>query len=316
MKLLVAGITGFIGRYLADELPQLQDLDLTILVRPRSARTAEFLKQLPVKRMTLVESGIPDPCTVQLPHGQFEAVINLVGPRDRNPDTQWNANVEYVRRLMMVLNHVKVNRLIHVSSAAVYGLCTNAASVTESNPPTPTDWYGVTKLMGERIVERFHRDTRTPTTILRPSWVVGHGSHLLDKHLLVAHQRRLRLIIPLSTPANIIYVRDVAKVLVEAIRSKNAGLEVYNINSPARVPFSDFVSAIDREVKGTKIPVVVPLWMLRLLSLKFPFVRSLFSGMHMETSKARDELGFRPQYDLPSMVKEIVALGRHSLVKE
>jgi nucleoside-diphosphate-sugar epimerase len=180
--------------------------------------------------------------------------------------------------------------------------------LTESSSLAPRDWYGITKVLGERMMEDFNKETGIPVVILRPSWVVGYGSHLLDKHLFRAFSSRLRLIMHLGTPLNVVYVRDLADVTIRAAQSCTEGLRTYIINAVQRWSFDDFLREIDRATLGPKVPVIVPKALVGLLARRFGSINMALSDIFFSPDRARGELGFAPQYDLPAMVKEILTL--------
>jgi nucleoside-diphosphate-sugar epimerase len=304
-KILVTGSTGFIGRYLLQQLVQ-SDFDVTAIIRPGS--TPEWLRRVGGTRIKLVWADLSNPYTVRLPCDKYDAMINLVGPRSSRRRSQWETNVEYVRNLLILLRRVPVKRVIHFSSISVYGLPESAVPVTESSHLAPRDWYGVTKVLGERMLEGFHRETRIPVVILRPSWVVGYGSHLLDKHLFRAFSSRIRIVMRLGTPLNMVYVRDVADVAILAAQGRREGLNTYIINAVQHWSFDELLRAIDHATAGPKVPVVVPKAALRILAKRFGSMKFILSGASFSAERARDELGFHPRYDLPAMVEEILTL--------
>jgi len=305
MRLLVTGITGFIGSYLAEEVKQRGNIDLTVVVRPSNLKRIEYLKNLGLPDIRVVPSNILDPYIVRLPYNEYDAVINLVGPRSNNTDVLWQANVEYVRRLAMLLKNINVGRVVHMSSIGVYGLPKGSPTITEEHVLAPTDWYGSTKLMGEQIWQDFYRRTGVPVRMLRASWVIGHGSHLLDKYLFTAFGHGIRLVMPLATPVNAIYARDVADACLKAALASGDGAKSYNINLAERIAFRDFLKIINVELKGLKFPLIIPKIALRVLSRKITFFRGLLNDAYYDPTKVKDELGFTPRYDLAAMVREI-----------
>jgi len=299
-------MTGFIGHYLAEELARQPDVDLTVISRRRSAGSVDsLLQELGFQQFTIVQSSLSDPYCVRLPYPEYDVAVNLVGPRDNSPYLQWQANVEYVQKFSRLLRTIILQRVIHISTASVYGVHSKRF-LTESDIPNPTSWYGVTKLLGEQVMFRFHEDTSVPVITLRPSWVVGDKSRLLDRHLVAAFRRGLRIVMPLTTPANVIYARDVAAAIILAAQRALRGFEVFNLNGgPIRL--DEFLEVMDREMTRRKVPVLVPVKLLRLLSLKFKFFEGLMADTYFDPTKARMEIGFVPRYSAGMMVREILA---------
>jgi nucleoside-diphosphate-sugar epimerase len=202
-----------------------------------------------------------------------------------------------------------VKRVVHCSSISVYGLPRNSTPVTESFSLAPLDWYGMTKALGEQLWGDFHTATSIPVVILRPSWVVGYGSRLLDKHLFRAFTSGIKIVMDLGTPCNVVYVRDVAEAAILAALDCKAGLRNYNINSLQRWSFDEFLQAINRAVSRPKLPIPIPKTLVKILSRRFGSLKMVLGDVFFDASRARDELGFVPQYDLAAMIKETLALS-------
>ena len=305
LRVLITGATSFIGEYLLEELASLPNVEATAIVRPSAlAKSRRFRDLGPT--MNVVASDIGDPYSVKLPHREYDSVVNLVGPRTREPMAQWAANVFFVRRLAVLLKRIDVGRVVHTSSVAVYGFPHRDDSpiTEEHNLLSTMDSYGHTKVLSERLWARFHSETGTPVVILRPTWVVGHGSRLPDRHLFVASRRGFKLILNIGTPANIVYVRDVAGALIRAATSKSSGVRTYNINGDKAISVKAFCEAIGKEVDRVGLPLVVPRALVRLASLKLKWFRFLLTGVFFDGSRARMELGFCPKYDLSSLTRE------------
>ena len=304
MRVLITGATSFIGEYLLEELASLPNVETTAVVRPSTlAKSRRFRDLGPTTKV--VASDIGDPYSVKLPHREYDSVINLVGPRTREPMARWAANVFFVRRLAVLLKRIDVGRVVHTSSVAVYGFPHRDDSpITEEHNLSPTDSYSHTKVLSERLWARFHSETGTPIVILRPTWVVGHGSRLADRHLFAARRRGFKLILNIRTPANIVYVRDVAGALIRAATSESSGVRTYNINMDKAISVRAFCEAIGKEVDRAGLPLVVPRPLVGLASRKFNWFRFLLTGVFFDGSRARIELGFCPRYDLSSLVRE------------
>lgn len=301
--LLVTGVTGFIGSYLAEELANREDIDATFIVRPHSLAAAEGAP-LVGSTAKVVVSTLTDPVGTQLPGRRYDAVINLVGPRSVDVDGQWLANVEYVARLSALLKRIDIGHIVHLSSVAVYGTLADVSMITETSEPFPDTWYGKTKLLGEAIWGRFHRETHVPVSVLRPTWVVGDGSHLLDRYLLLASIRRMKIHINVETPTNVIYVRDVARAILRTAEVSVDGFSSYNLNLPERVPVRRFLEVIDRLGKQPGIRISIPRVALELAARRVGFLDVLLRNVYYSPEKAKEALGFVPQYDLAQMVRD------------
>jgi nucleoside-diphosphate-sugar epimerase len=305
-KILVTGSTGFIGRYLLEQLARNDSLDVTAVVRPGTAGDSPCTAER--SRVTHVPADLSNPYSVRLPFSEYDALINLVGPRYYRKMAQWETNVEYIRNLLVLLRRGSVKRIVHFSSISAYGLPRSSLPVTESSSLAPCDWYGVTKVLGETMLEDFHNETHVPVVVLRPSWVVGHGSHLLDRALFHAFSSGVRIVMRLGTPLNIVYVRDGADVAIQAALRPQSGLRSYIINTTQTWSFDELLREIDRATVRPKVPLVVPKGVLAVMAKRFGSLKLILSNAFFSPRRAMDDLGFAPQYDLAAIVRETLAL--------
>jgi nucleoside-diphosphate-sugar epimerase len=305
LRVLVTGATGFIGRYLVEELRR-RDADLTIVVRPSNLRDAGgFLAPLMRQGMKIAFSSGEELPLARFPYSSYDVLVNLVGPRRNGKMDNWIANVEYVRKLSGLFGTLRLQRAVHLSSSAVYGTPAPGTLVTETCPPHPIDWYGMTKLLGESFWNRIHFLSGVPVTILRPTWVIGLGSRLLDKYLIAARMKGIGIRINLSTPVNAVYVKDVAYAIMRAIQGKHEKVEIFNINVDKRIPNSDLFHAVQEQIGHTMLPFIVPNGLLRILSLRVAAFKYLLSDFFVDGTKAKDKLDFVPRYDLRLMFRDI-----------
>jgi nucleoside-diphosphate-sugar epimerase len=306
-RILVTGPTGFIGRYVLEQLVRNEDVDITAIARPGAVWA--FTNNGQASRVNVVVGDLSNPYTLRLPLRDYDAVINVVGPRSSLPRAQWESNVEYIRNLLIVLRRVQVQRIVHFSSVSVHGAGPGGSgTMDESASLAPGDWYGSTKLMGEQLLRRFHRETGVPVTILRPSWVVGSGSHLLDRYLFRAFSSGLKIVMRLGTPLNAVYVRDVADAAILAALGARQGFSAYIINAAQQWSFDDLLKEIDRAVARPKLPVVIPKALVGMLARRYGSLKLILSGVMFSSDRAREELGFVPRYDLRAMVEETLML--------
>ena len=83
------------------------------------------------------------------------AADSLVGESVQNPRKYFNNNVRNGLQLLEILYELKIRNFIFSSSAAVYGE-PDAIPILEDHPCSPTNPYGETKWIFEKILEAFH----------------------------------------------------------------------------------------------------------------------------------------------------------------
>lgn len=156
MRVLVTGAAGFIGSRLCQRL-----LDFGIEVHgldDLSRGSLEKIRMLKNRGMLFHKADIRDGAAVLdvLSDVRPDAVIHLaalisVEESMRFPELYMEVNAEGTKKLVDAANKAGVSRLVHASSAAVYGEPIKLP-VAEDHPTRPLSPYGLSKLMSEEYV--------------------------------------------------------------------------------------------------------------------------------------------------------------------
>lgn len=153
-RVLVTGGAGFIGSHLVEALVARED-EVTILDDGRNANAAENLGSL-ADRVTLLQGDCTRAADA-LAHAEPDVIYHLaapayVPPSVDDPIADLRGNVEQTLHLIQALRqHPRPPRLVHVSSAAVYGH-PPVQPIRETYPPAPVSPYGVDKFCAEEHV--------------------------------------------------------------------------------------------------------------------------------------------------------------------
>lgn len=190
-----------------------------------------------------------------------------------------------------------VEKLLYVSSSMVYGDFTQMP-MPESAGTAPKDPYGGFKLAGEVIVETFSRAQGLPYAIVRPSAVYGPtdmNDRIVQRFVECAlWSRPLTVVDPENTFLDFSYVKDVAQGLVKVLLSPVRN-ETFNITAGEGRTLAELHELL-RE-RYPDMPVEV--------STKSEDFRPKRGAL--DVSKARDLVGYEPQYSLERGVDEYVA---------
>jgi nucleoside-diphosphate-sugar epimerase len=123
-----------------------------------------------------------------------------------------------------------VKKFVYISSSMVYGDFT--ADVLEVHPCKPQGQYGIMKLMGEKLVEDYHRLGAFDYTIIRPSAVYGEWDvedRVVSKFMTMAMRGETLRVKGADEVLDFTYVEDTAQGIVLAATKDIANGKVYNI---------------------------------------------------------------------------------------
>jgi len=124
----------------------------------------------------------------------------------------------------------KVKKFVYISSSMVYGDFT--ADVLEAHPCKPQGQYGIMKLMGEKLVEDYHRLGAFDYTIIRPSAVYGEWDvedRVVSKFVTKAMRGETLKVNGPDEVLDFTYVEDTAQGIVLAATLDRANSNIYNI---------------------------------------------------------------------------------------
>jgi len=228
----------------------------------------------------LVEADVTQPDSYRdlVTEARFDACVHLaalieVGESIRSPERFFAVNTVGTARLLGLLVDHGVERFVLSSTAAVYGEPTRTP-IDEDEATLPTNPYGESKLMAERMLDRLHESRGLRTASLRyfnaagatPGRPERHDpeTHLVPLVLEVAAGRREHISIlgtDYPTPdgtaiRDYVHVADLADAHVRALDALDEhGRLTCNLGNGAGFSVREVVE-VARRVTGHGIPVV------------------------------------------------------------
>jgi UDP-glucose 4-epimerase len=272
MNVLVTGGAGYIGSVLVEELLHDQH-EVTVYDnlskghRAAVAPGAEFLQGD-------LQDG--ERLKTALRQRNVEAVIHMaaasqVGESVEHPSRYYENNVQAGLSLLDAMRAEKVARLVFSSTAAVYGEPAKQP-IKETDPTSPTNPYGETKLAFERALNWYGNAYDLRFTSLRYFNAAGATSRCGEWHSPESHLIPIVLQVAAGTRASVelfgddyptddgtcvrdyIHVVDLARAHILALQSpRNA---IYNLGCGAGYSVSEVIDCA-KKVTGRSIPVKV-----------------------------------------------------------
>lgn len=178
------------------------------------------------------------------------AVINCAGAVSGDPAELIAANTTGPALLVRaMLAHAPWARLVHLGSAAEYGVCEPDTPITEAQLPRPVGVYGVSKLAGTQAVE-LGRAAGLDAVVLRVFNPIGRGlppSSLpgrLVAEFAGAGERGEIKTGPLDAVRDFVDARDVAGAVLAAITAATVATPVLNVAGGRGVPVRALVDTL------------------------------------------------------------------------
>ncbi|MBW7994963.1 MAG: dTDP-glucose 4,6-dehydratase [Candidatus Glassbacteria bacterium] len=308
MKLLVTGGAGFIGsNFVLHALASRDDVQVVNLDKLTYAGNLENLSALEGdKRHRFVKMDICDRRAVSalFEAEQPEAVVNFAAEShvDRSiegPEVFAQTNVIGTLSLLEAARQAGTGLFLQVSTDEVYGTLGESGSFTEDSPIRPNSPYAASKAGADHMVRAYNSTHGMDTRITRCS--NNYGPYQFPEKLIplmitnVMEGRRLPVYGDGLHVRDWIYVTDHCRALMAALERGKAG-EVYNIGGVHELPNLEVVRAIVRAAGADESLI------------EFVTDRPGHDRRYaIDSSKARRELGWRPEVDLDEGIERTIA---------
>jgi nucleoside-diphosphate-sugar epimerase len=323
-KVLVTGSTGFVGGHLARRLLH-EGAEVTLLVRESSNKDA--VEEFKRRGAIVVYGDVTSPDSVRLAVRNQEYVFHCAAlyREAKFPDEVYmKVNFEGTKNILEAARDAKVKRVVHTSTTGVHSHIPNPPA-NEDHPYHPTDVYQVSKTEAEKLARKFFESGEVSGVILRPAMIWGEGDRRILKLFRGIAHRKLPIIGTGKTWTHWIYVQDLVEAYLLAATAPAAPGKIYLIAGRRPVLMQDVFKTIS-EIAGVKLlPYRIPAWPIQLVgSIVELFCRPFgieppihrrradffVKNRSFDTTRAQQDLGFRPRFDFEEEAKIIFSWYR------
>lgn len=300
-KCLVTGGAGFLGINLIRFLLE-KDWDVTSLDK------AEFSFEDVSDKITVLQGDIRDKEFVARAMKEIDIVVHCAAalPLDSKKDI-FSTEVDGTRNVLEAAYRNQVERFVHISSTAVYGI-PDHHPLYEDDQVEGVGPYGEAKILAEEICSEY-RSKGMSVPVLRPKSFVG--PERLGVFALLFEWAHEGKHFPLLGKGNNRYqlldVEDLCQAIYLAATGDDDKVnDTFNIGSKEFETIAkDFQSVLDHAGYGKKIrtfparPVILALQVLEKLNLS-PLYEWIYETVSTESfvsiEKAEKVLGYKPKY--------------------
>ena len=222
-----------------------------------------------------------------------------VNPDEKQSLMLYEDNVKTLENTLVACVKLGIKNIVYLSSRCVYSN-TQKSPVGENGEIAPINYYGISKYSGELLCDYYNRNFGTNVKILRLSQVIGNdrNGYLISRYIENAAAGK-----PLAVYGNAlgkrdyIYVKDACLAIWLAL-NRYALCGVYNIGSGTGTSNAELAKAV---IEGFGS------------SSETEFFRDKKEDAavcYLDTSKAKNELGFVCRYSLTQAFRELSGQNR------
>jgi len=261
MKILITGGAGFIGSAI---VPELKNKKAEIYVLDNLSFGNRKFIDVPDTNFYLVD--IRDEKKLKEIFSQLKpdiiihlAAIHFIPYCNHHPFETADINI---RGTMNILNACKnlpsLRKLFFASTAAVYPISNGA--LDEDHELLPLDIYGISKLTGEQLCQKYFLETGIDTIVCR--FFNAFGPNETNPHLIPEIEKQVReglrniKLGNLTPKRDFIHTYDMARAVKQLIDLENVGYDIFNLGRGIEYSVVEIVEAFERQI-GEKITIEI-----------------------------------------------------------
>jgi nucleoside-diphosphate-sugar epimerase len=259
MKYLVTGATGFIGHALAGTLIE---RNKHVYGLARRAEQAELLQRDGIDCRI---GDVRDKDSLRSAFKDTDVVVHTAGLVSDwgRPEEFVQVNFHGTRNVLEVCSELNIRRVIHISTADIFGYDVDYA-VNEDAPIRKSScWYTRSKIMAEELVRQYARDRVLELTIIYPTWVYGKGDrHFVPEIIRGVRSRQMlffgkrgRVFFGLS------YIENLCHAICFLMDHPGSIGERFLVSDEPQMMFYEFVNMLAKKVGCKEVRLSLPYWL-------------------------------------------------------
>jgi nucleoside-diphosphate-sugar epimerase len=242
------------------------------------------------------------------------AVLSATG--ESSPNLAWKVNVNGLYNMLEAARQYRCS-LFFPSSIGAFGPSTPKNNTPQDTIMRPTTMYGITKVAGELLCDYYFKRFGVDTRGLRFPGLISHvaepGGGTTDYAVSIFYDairyKKFTCYLRPDTCLDMMYMPDALRAMIELMEAEPASLihrNAYNLTAMNFTP-AEIAAEIEKHLPDFEIEYEVD-----------PVRQAIADSWpdYMDDSAARQEWGWRPEYDLPRMTKEMIEVLIRKLLGE
>ncbi len=305
---LVTGGAGFIGSHLVDNL--LSDGHNVIVI---DNFDQFYNKEIKLKNLSsartfdsfqLIEGDIRDRKILEeiFSENHIDVVVHLaakagVRPSIENSEEYYDVNINGTLNILETMKKFEVKNLVFASSSSVYGNNEKVPFSESDFVDNPISPYAATKKSGELLCHTYHHLYDFKINCLRFFTVYGPRQrpdlaiHKFSKKIM--NGESIQMFGDGSTKRDYTYIEDIIQGIKLSLENLS-GFEVFNLGESRTIMLKELINLLETEI-GEKAVIE-----------KLPLQPGDVEQTYADISKAKEQLGYDPKFDIEDGIKNFV----------
>ncbi len=308
MKIVITGIAGFIGSHLGEKLISLGHevigIDNFDPFYPKKFKESNLAVLKASGKFSFYEADIRNKESIKeiFNTSSIDLVVHLAAKAGVRPSIEhisdyYEVNINGTVNLLECMRAANVSKLVFASSSSVYGNNEKVPFSESDFVDNPISPYAATKKSGELLCHVYSSLYGFDITCLRFFTVFGPRQrpdlaiHKFTR--LIDHGKAIPFFGDGSTSRDYTYVEDIISGILCSI-DRLKGYNVYNLGESRVIKLNELIIFIEKALNKKAILDKQP--------LQPGDVEKTFADI----SKAQRELGYNPQYDMETGIKQFI----------
>ena len=299
-KILITGGTGFIGYHLAKKCSDLNwSVDSISTKLPKKNRKVKKVKYLifDISKKKEIEKNLSP---------NYDYVVNLAGYVDHsNKNKTLKSHFNGCKNIANFFLNSKVKKFVQIGSCIEYGKIKSPQKENQKKFPQTFSIYGEAKQQSTKFLLELHKKFNFPSTILRLYLVYGPNQDLnriIPITIINAIKNRKFDCSSGNQLRDFIYVDDVIKAIIKALKNKNTSGEIINIGSGKPTTIKKTIISICKLAGGGNPQFG-----------KIDFRKDEILELYPNISKAKKFLKWKPKVSLYSGIVKTISYFKRFL---
>lgn len=304
-KILVIGAGGQLGSELTQGLWKFygkENIIATDIKEPDGVLSTGNFEILDVLKPTYLSALLQKNSFTQIYH--LAAVLSATG--EKNPKNAWKLNMDSLIHVLDAALAMKIKKVYWPSSIAVFGPSTPKVSTPQFTIMDPVTIYGISKQAGERWCEWYYLKHGLDVRSLRYPGLIGYKSkpgggttdYAVEIFRKAIEACKYESFLNADTYLPMMYMEDAVNATIKVMEAPPEKIKIrssYNISGMSFCP-SEIAAEIKKHIPEFEI------------SYKQDFRQEIADSwpQSIDDSKARQDWGWKPEFDLIKMTTDIL----------